>query len=165
MEVARAGKEEVYTRPKIEILTKRRIQMAYSKFSGAVCLLVFLPLILTAQRTQEIVGSTEELGDAALLAAQPSGERRAASKAVPQLQFSTNQVSADALTFVAITPCRLVDTRGAAAGFNGIAPFAGPSIAAGATLTFPVQSAAEATANTDARSLRRDSFHRPGLLV
>ena len=47
-----------------------------------------------------------------------------------------------------MTPCRLVDTRGVAAGFNGIAPFSGPSIAAGGTLTIPVQSAAEAGANT-----------------
>ena len=84
---------------------------------------------------------------------------------MPQLQFSANAVSTNALTFVAITPCRLVDTRGAAAGFNGIAPFSGPSIAAKGTLTIPVQSPTEATANTDARPLRRDSFHRPSLLV
>jgi hypothetical protein len=44
--------------------------------------------------------------------------------------------------------CRLVDTRGLAAGFNGIDPFAGPSIPAGGTMTIPVQSAAEAVANT-----------------
>ncbi len=70
-------------------------------------------------------------------------------RAVPQLQFSANAVSTNALTFVAITPCRLVDTRGAAAGFNGADPFAGPSIASKATLTFPVQSPTEATANTE----------------
>jgi uncharacterized repeat protein (TIGR01451 family) len=55
---------------------------------------------------------------------------------------------ATSLQFYSIAPCRLVDTRGAAAGFNGIAPFSGPSIAAGGTLTIPVQSAAEASANT-----------------
>jgi hypothetical protein len=70
------------------------------------------------------------------------------NSAVPQLQFSVNAVSADALTFVAITPCRLVDTRGAAAGFNGIAPFSGPFIAAKGTLPIPVQSTTEATADT-----------------
>jgi hypothetical protein len=53
------------------------------------------------------------------------------------------------LQFYPVAPCRLVDTRGAAAGFNGIAPFSGPSIAAGGTLTIPVQSAAEASANTE----------------
>ena len=52
------------------------------------------------------------------------------------------------LQFYPITPCRLVDTRGTDAGFNGIAPFSGPSIASGATLSIPVQSAAEASANT-----------------
>jgi fibronectin type 3 domain-containing protein len=52
------------------------------------------------------------------------------------------------LEFYPITPCRLVDTRGATAGFNGIAPFSGPSLPGGQTLTIPVQSAAEAGANT-----------------
>jgi hypothetical protein len=52
------------------------------------------------------------------------------------------------LKFYSVSPCRLVDTRGTAAGFNGISPFSGPSIAAGATITIPVQSAAEAAANT-----------------
>jgi hypothetical protein len=57
-------------------------------------------------------------------------------------------LTASGLQFYPISPCRLVDTRGAAAGFNGIAPFSGPSIAPGVTLTIPVQSVAEATANT-----------------
>jgi hypothetical protein len=74
---------------------------------------------------------------------QPSqAERQAAThqSGAPQLVFSANAVSTNALTFVAITPCRLVDTRGAAAGFNGADPFAGPSIASKGTLTIPVQS-------------------------
>jgi hypothetical protein len=74
--------------------------------------------------------------------------REVVGKAQPQFQFSANQVSADALTFIAITPCRLVDTRGVAAGFNGLSPFSGPSIAAATTVTFPVQSATEALYNT-----------------
>jgi hypothetical protein len=79
-------------------------------------------------------------------------EREAASQAIPQngglqLQFSSNQVSSNALTFIAITPCRLVDTRGGA--FNGISPFSGPSIPATTTATFPVQSSAEASADTE----------------
>ena len=53
------------------------------------------------------------------------------------------------LRFYPVAPCRLVDTRGAAAGFNGIAPFSGPSIAGGGTTTIPVQSAAEASTNTE----------------
>ncbi len=66
-----------------------------------------------------------------------------------QLVFSANAVSTDALTFVAITPCRLVDTRGTAAGFNGIAPFSGPSIPPAGTLTIPVRLTTEAAANTE----------------
>jgi hypothetical protein len=75
-------------------------------------------------------------------------EREAAGGAAPQLQFSANAVSTNALTFIAITPCRLVDTRGGAAEFNGISPFSGPSIAAATTVTFPVQSATEVSTNT-----------------
>ena len=37
------------------------------------------------------------------------------------------------LDFYPVAPCRLVDTRGAATGFNGIAPFSGPSIPDGGT--------------------------------
>ena len=66
-----------------------------------------------------------------------------------QLVFSANQVSNTALTFIAITPCRLIDTRGPSANFNGISPFSGPSIAPMTTVTFPVQSAAEASADTE----------------
>jgi hypothetical protein len=53
------------------------------------------------------------------------------------------------LEFYPVAPCRLVDTRGDAAGFNGIDPFAGPSIAGGGTITIPVQSATEASTNTE----------------
>jgi hypothetical protein len=53
------------------------------------------------------------------------------------------------LQFYPVTPCRLVDTRGAAAGFNGIAPFSGPSISGGGTITIPVQSATEASTDTE----------------
>ncbi len=105
--------------------------MSYSKYSGrAVSLLVLLPMIMIGQRAQENAVPLKNW--AAPLYWQPNqGERGSAQAlpqgAVPQLQFSTNQVSIDALTFIAITPCRLVDTRGAVAGFNGMDPFAGPS--------------------------------------
>jgi hypothetical protein len=79
---------------------------------------------------------------------QPSQGERDTQSGRPQLAFSSNQVSSNALTFIAITPCRLIDTRGAAANFNGIAPFSGPSIGATATVTFPVQSATEASTDT-----------------
>ncbi len=78
-------------------------------------------------------------------------ERQTAGRAVPELKFSANQISADALTFVAITPCRLVDTRGAAAGFIGVTPFNGPGVpAGGGSLTFPVQSSAQTSTTAPA---------------
>jgi hypothetical protein len=76
-------------------------------------------------------------------------ERETTAKPTPQLQFSGSAVSLDALTFVAVTPCRLVDTRGSGAGFNGNQPFGGPSIAGAGTATFPVQLGSEASANTE----------------
>jgi hypothetical protein len=63
-------------------------------------------------------------------------------------QSFTIQHAPPGLQFYPVTPCRLVDTRGAAGGFNGIAPFSGPSIPSKGTITIPVQSAAEASANT-----------------
>ncbi len=78
-------------------------------------------------------------------------ERETAARAVPEFKFSANQISADALTFVAITPCRLVDTRGAAAGFIGVTPFNGPGVpAGGGSLTFPVQSSAQTSTTAPA---------------
>jgi hypothetical protein len=123
--------------------------MIDSKYSGrAVSLLALLPLMLTGLKAQNRVVPLKNW--ATPLYWQPNqAEREAAAKSVPQLQISANGVSTNALTFVAVTPCRLVDTRGAAGGFNGIAPFTGPSIAAAATVTFPVQSSSEASANTE----------------
>ena len=111
--------------------------MTFSRYSLAVSLLVFLPKLLTAQRAHDNVVPLKNW--ATPLYWHPNqAEREASAQPVPELQFSANQVSADALTFVAITPCRLVDTRGIAAGFNGINPFSGPSIPGGGTITIPV---------------------------
>src|ERR1035438_7140925 len=66
----------------------------------------------------------------------------------PYRLFASGTVSSPGLQFYPVNPCRLVDTRGASAGFNGIAPFSGPSIPSGVTLTIPVQSAVEAGTNT-----------------
>ena len=124
--------------------------MSYSKYSGVGCLLIVLPMVLIGQRAQEHVIPLKNW--ATPLYWQPNQtEREVAAQAIPQkggaqLVFSSNQVSSNALTFIAITPCRLVDTRGGV--FNGISPFSGPSIAPMTTVTFPVQSATEASANT-----------------
>lgn len=119
----------------------------HSKYSGrAVSLLAFLPMLLNGQRVHENVVPLKSWSTP--LYWQPSqAETEASSKAASQALLSTNAVST-ALTFVAITPCRLVDTRGAAAGFNGMDPFAGPPVPGGGTLTIPVQSPTEASTNT-----------------
>jgi hypothetical protein len=121
------------------------------RFRPAILLLVSLTLVsgLAAQSSAIPLKNW-----AAPLYWQPSqAERERAAqdspqKAAPQFVLSPSAVSTNALTFVAITPCRLVDTRGSAHGFNGIEPFSGPSITAGGTATFPVQSATEASTNT-----------------
>ncbi len=124
--------------------------MIDSKYLGrAASLLMVLPIVLTGQRAQENAVPLKNW--ATPLYWQPTqGERAASSQqAAPQLQFSPSAVSNTALVFVAVTPCRLVDTRGAADGFNGISPFSGPSIADKGTITIPVQSPAEASADTE----------------
>ncbi|MBV9769992.1 MAG: tail fiber domain-containing protein [Bryobacterales bacterium] len=122
--------------------------MIHSKYSSrAVFFLAFLPMVVSAQSAR---------GGAIPLKNWPTplywranrAEREAAGKPAPQLLLSGSAVSGDALTFVAVTPCRLVDTRGMVAGFDGILPFSGPAIAAASTLTIPVQSIAEAITNT-----------------
>jgi hypothetical protein len=130
-----------------------------SKYSSrAIFLLAFLPLTLPAQQVQENVVPLKNWSSPlywqpnqaereAAAKASPKAAKPSPSNAAPQIVLP-GAVSADALIFVAITPCRLVDTRGAADDFDGeLVPFAGPSIPGGTTVTFPVQSTAEAVAN------------------
>jgi len=109
----------------------------------AVSVIAFLPAVMTGQRPQEVAPLKNW---AAPLYWQPNQTERQASHrgAEAQFQLSPNATSNTALVFVAISPCRLVDTRGAAAGFIGVAPFSGPFIQDQTTVAFPVQSAAEA---------------------
>jgi Chaperone of endosialidase len=129
-------------------MSKRKLQVMDLKHCGrSGSLLSVLPMLLSALRAQDTVVPLRSW--ATPMYWQPNqAEREVAAKAGRQLMFSANAISTSALTFVAITPCRLVDTRGAAAGFNGIAPFSGPSIAPAGTLAIPIQSPTEATANT-----------------
>jgi Chaperone of endosialidase len=123
----------------------------HSKYAGrAVSVVIFLPLVflpvVLSGQTAQVVPLTNW---AAPLYWQPNqAEKEIAGSTALGIRPLVTQLSTSALTFVAITPCRLVDTRGSAAGFNGISPFSGPSLAASSTTTFPVQSAAEASADT-----------------
>src|SRR3984885_1642839 len=134
--------------------------MRLNDSSRAVSLLLFLPLsvismgqALNAQKTPANMVPLKNWATPRYWHANQAEEQAIAGSLPqefrPQLQLSVNALSTNALTFVAITPCRLVDTRGLAAGFNGITPFSGPSIPAGGTLTIPVQSPSEAVANTE----------------
>jgi hypothetical protein len=127
--------------------------MSYSKSSGrVVSLVIFAALVLNGQslsvrRTPDNFVPLKNW--TAPLYFQPNqAKREAGARELPQLQFSGNAVSTNALTFIAITPCRLIDTRGELGGFNGDSPFSGPSIPALGTVTFPVQLASEAMDNT-----------------
>jgi hypothetical protein len=140
------------------LLSKDKLEdfQLMSKYSGRIVSLVivlpllFLPTILNGQSVPDNLVPVKNW--AAPLYWQPNhaerAERESAVGIAPKLQFSASQVSPSALTFIAVTPCRLVDTRGVPAGFNGLSPFSGPSFAASTTVTFPVQSAAEAAADT-----------------
>jgi hypothetical protein len=108
-------------------------------------LLSLLPLMSIAQTTREV--PLKNWSNPMYWRANHP-ERDAGAKFGTPVPLTTNTVSPDALTFVAIEPCRLVDTRGAAAGFNGITPFDGPSIQPQGTTVFFLQSPGEAAANT-----------------
>jgi len=120
----------------------------HSKHSSrALTLLAFLPLMLTAQRAQEKVVPLKNWSTP-LYWHPNQAESEAGKGLAPRGPAPVSSPVPTFLTFVATTPCRLVDTRGAADGFNGIEPFVGPSILGGTTVTFPVQSLAEAGANS-----------------
>lgn len=123
-------------------LSKGDIPVTDSKHSArALSILVFLPTVflptmLVAQRAAENSVPLKTWTNP--LYWQPNqAEKTATAKIAPSLQFPGNAVSSDALSFVAITPCRLMDTRGGA--FNGTGTFAPGQIASGATLTIDVQ--------------------------
>jgi hypothetical protein len=113
----------------------------HSGYSGrAVSLLAFLPLMLNGQRTQENIVPLTNWPTPLFWQPSPA-EREVAGKDLQQLRLLPRSEPAHigpALIFVAITPCRLVDTRGIAGGFNAPSPWSGPSIPGGGTINLPV---------------------------
>jgi hypothetical protein len=113
----------------------------HSRYSSrAVSLLSFLPLMLNGQGTQDNVvplknWPTPLYWQPSQTGSETATKHAAQLKSLPDLEPLH---IGPALVFVAITPCRLVDTRGAAAGFNGPSPWGGPSIPGGGTITIPV---------------------------
>lgn len=107
----------------------------------AASLLAFLPVMMTGQRVQEVAPLKNWAAPLYWQANQT--ERDASRQGAAQFQLSPNATSNTALVFVAVSPCRLVDTRGAAGGFIGSTPFNGPYIQPQQTVAFPVQSSSE----------------------
>ena len=145
--------------------------MKHNRLITIASLLIFGSVALTAQvaRPDTVV---QLKNWATPLYWQPNQkERDAATQAIqqngitPRLVFSSNQVSANALTFIAISPCRLIDTRGAAGNFNGVSPFSGPSISAGMTATVSGTVLGRGQRGHNAGPLRDDSIDCPSILA
>jgi hypothetical protein len=82
--------------------------------------LFLLPMALNGQTAQNAVPLKNW---ATPLDWQPNQtERTISGKSAAQIQLSSNATSSTALIFIAVSPCRLVDTRGASAGFIGSTP-------------------------------------------
>jgi hypothetical protein len=111
---------------------------------GVVSLQLLASLSLNAQALRPIDPVPLKNWAAPLYWQPNQAEREISTKGSAQITFSNSQVSNTALVFVAVTPCRMVDTRGGSAGFTGFTPFNGPYIPAGGTATFPVQSGTQA---------------------
>src|SRR5262245_558005 len=106
---------------------------AHHKFGRAILFSILFPIIVMAQLQRDIVPLRPW---AAPLYWQPPQ----AENSTAFLNASRNDVSADATTpanalvFVGMTPCRVVDTRNA----NGT--FGGPALVGGTARTFPILS-------------------------
>src|SRR5580693_6332960 len=107
--------------------------------------LLFLPVLATAQTAKEIPLKNWA---APLYWSPNQAERETSVRTGSEIRPMVTPVSNSPLTFVAITPCRLVDTRGLPGGFTGVTPFSGPSFTPSSTVTFPVQSTAETMTTT-----------------
>lgn len=98
----------------------------------AIFVLVFLPLVLTAQMSHD--GERTAIRNwSAPLYWQPTTPAMGTDTAVT----AEPVISSIPLDFVAMTPCRVVDTR-SGGGFMGA--FGPPSLSAGATRAFPILS-------------------------
>ena len=117
-----------------------------------VSLILASPIMLLAQAPRDVVPL--KYWPAPLYWQPTQAERLVAAKselfsvASPQAAPPTT-ASANALVFVAMTPCRLVDTR---AGFGFSGAFGPPSLAGGATRGFPIQTSTTCTIPSNAQA-------------
>jgi hypothetical protein len=107
--------------------------MTANNLSRALTLLAVLPIAITAQvaREHDVVPLKHWAAPLYWQPAQPAAEERSVAVA------ASLPAGANALVFVAMTPCRVVDTR-AAQGFPGA--FGAPPLAGGTSRTFPIPS-------------------------
>jgi hypothetical protein len=98
-----------------------------------------LPMVLTAQLQRDVAAPSHwaaplywQPNEAETRAKTNWAASQAAAESTPSAQTKSNP-----LVFVAMTPCRIVDTR-FGQGFNGI--FGPPTMAEGSIRTFPIQS-------------------------
>jgi hypothetical protein len=110
--------------------------MNANSFSQTIAILTLLPSMLTAQMRPSQDPVVLKHWTAPLYWQLSESERNAAGL-TPHAQTPANS-----LVFVGMTPCRVVDTR-SGLGFPGA--FGPPSLAAGASRTFPIQLSATCT--------------------
>ena len=111
--------------------------MKLTSVVGAVCLQLLASASLNAQAPRQDDPAPLKNWASPLYWQPNQVEREASHRGAAQFQLSPNATSNTSLIFVAVSPCRLVDTRGASAGFIGSTPFNGPSIPAGEQPPFP----------------------------
>lgn len=114
----------------------------------AVSLLIVIPVVLTAQLTRYPDRVVLKPWVAPLYW-QPAQSNAGEHSVVIPAATSSLPATANALVFVAMTPCRVVDTR-ASQGFPGA--FGPPSLAGKASRTFPIQSSQTCTIPTAAQA-------------
>src|ERR1017187_2784852 len=102
-----------------------------------ISLLIVLPVLLNAQlvRQHDPVALKHWAAPLYWQPTQPSIEEHAVAPAAGTTGLPAN---ANPLVFVAMTPCRVVDTR--TSSLNATRPFGTPSLVAGASRTFPILS-------------------------
>src|ERR1022692_686856 len=102
-----------------------------------VSLLAFLSIVLCGQgvRQHDPVALKHWAAPLYWQPTQPSIEEHAVAPAAGTTGLPAN---ANPLVFVAMTPCRVVDTR--TSSLNATGPFGTPSLVAGASRTFPILS-------------------------
>jgi hypothetical protein len=125
--------------------------MRTNNLERAVALLMAMPVLMTAQPARYRDPAMLKSWAAPLYWQPTEGERT--PSAMPQVAAANSPVGGNAMVFVAMTPCRIADTR-ASQGFPGA--FGAPSLVGGATgRTFPIQSntACPVPSNAQAYSL------------